>query len=516
MTASPAVTLRLTGVSKHFQGQPALQDVDFEMHKGEIRALLGPNGSGKSTFIKILAGYHQPDHGARAWINGADVLLGSASEAHRQGLRVLHQDLGLVDDLSVVDNLALGNRYAGRYWVSGRTERRAAEALLTDYGVAVDPDRAVGSLSPTQKTMVAIVRALRDGRAADGVLVLDEPTASLPERETEQLFELVRAIAARGGSVLYVTHRLREVFRIADRVTVLRDGRTVATEQVSDLDHDRLISLIVGRSVGPLYPQRPATERRDVALELREVSGEGLHGISLTVRSGEVVGITGLTGSGLEHILPLSFGALPRSGGKVLVGGRAVPAGSPRASIAAGLTFAPSDRQRLSAIPAWTVAENLTLPKLHTSRRLRWLSPRREQAEAVGWLRTLQVTPDRPDARFSALSGGNQQKAVIARWLRCKPKVLMLQEPTAGVDVGARARIYEALSKIASGGTGVLIASTDISEICGLCTRVLVVNRGRLVGELSGSRVTEDVVLSEVLRMRLATAEGDGHGFLDV
>ncbi|MCU1659431.1 MAG: Arabinose import ATP-binding protein AraG, partial [Pseudonocardiales bacterium] len=433
----------------------------------------------------------------------------SAVDAHRQGVRVLHQDLGLVDELSVVDNLALGHHYAGRYWVSTRAERRAAAALLAEYGVAVDPQRSVGSLSPTQKTMVAIVRALRDGRARDGVLVLDEPTASLPERETEQLFSLVQAVAARGGSVLYVTHRLHEVFRIADRATILRDGRHVATEEVSKLGHDRLIELIVGQRVEALYPELPRTDSSDVALEMRNLSGAGLHDVSLRVGRGEVVGVTGLAGSGLEHVLPLAFGALPRSGGDVLLAGQPLPAGSPRTSIARGLAFAPSDRHALSAIPAWTLAENITLPKIHTSPRVGWLSPRSERTESGRWLRALQVTPGDPAALFSALSGGNQQKAVIARWLRCQPNVLMVQEPTAGVDVGARARIYSTISQIAASGTGVLISSTDIGEVCGLCSRVLIVARGRLVDELTGDRVTEDGVLREVLRVRPTAAAAE-------
>ena len=344
-------------------GQRALDNVDLELRRGEIHALLGQNGSGKSTLIKILAGIHQPEPGWRAEYYGAPLHLGSPDAAMRAGIRFIHQDLGLVDGLSVGDNLALPRGYRSRWWLSSRQERREARSLLQEYGVDVDPAQPVRSLSAAQQAMVAIVRALRDGVAASGILVLDEPTAALQARDVSRLFELIRRIRDRGGTVLYVTHRLREVFEIADRVTILRDGRRVTTTAIHDLDHDRLVELILGRALEELVPALPEP-REGLALEVEGLSGHGVRDVSLDVHVGEIVGLTGVVGSGHESILHLIYGSRPRTGGTVRVAGSEVDTSSPHSSIQAGLALAPADRKRLSAVQSWTIRENLTLPKL--------------------------------------------------------------------------------------------------------------------------------------------------------
>ena len=492
------VLLRLEGVSKTFGGQSALDDVSLEVRRGETHALLGQNGSGKSTLIKVLSGYHQAEAGARAWLDGREFALGSRAEAHELGIRFIHQDLGLVDQLDVVDNLSLGAGYRDRWWLSDRRERAAARDLLAEYGMNIDTSAPIRSLSAAQQTMVAVVRALRGGIGERGLLVLDEPTAALPATEVSHLFELLAAVRARGGTVLYVTHRLSEVFEIADRVTVLRDGKRVATMGTTELDHDGLVELIIGRPLGQLVPDLPAP-RTQTALEVRGISSPIVRDASFAVREGEILGVTGLVGSGYETILKLIFGAQPRDGGEVLIAGRSIDTSSPRASIREGLAFAPADRKRLGAVSTWSLSENITLPRLEPKGFARWLSPRREADDARDWLNRLGVTPPDPNVRFSALSGGNQQRTVLARWLRCGARVLLLEEPTNGVDMGAKSAIYRQLAEAVGDGTAVVMTSSDAEEVCLICDRVLVMREGRIAAELAGGALTEDRILAESL-----------------
>ncbi|MEZ5075908.1 MAG: sugar ABC transporter ATP-binding protein [Solirubrobacterales bacterium] len=493
-----SISLSLKDVSKVFQGQRALDGVDLELRRGEVHALLGPNGSGKSTLIKILAGYHRPEPGAGAWMHGAPFELGDpagAPDAH-----FIHQDLGLVGDLSVVDNLAFDGGYRGRWWLSGRHERTRAAALLAEYGIDVDVEEPVGALPRAQQTMVAIARALSRGVGAGALLVLDEPTVALPAHQVRQLFEVVRQVRDAGGTVLWVTHRLGEVFDLAQRVTVLRDGRRVTTVPTSELDHDQLVELIIGRPLEAFYPEPPPVGTAPPALEVRELGGGTVADVSLTVREGEIVGATGLVGSGHEDLLHLIFGGQkPRRGG-VWLGGEALGRPDPARAIGAGLAFAPADRKRLGAILDWTLRENLTLPDIHGNGPARWLSAGSERADAREWLQRGQVVPADPEKVFSALSGGNQQKLMLARWLRCGARAFLLEEPTNGVDMGSKHAIYEALAAAAREGAAVLMSSQDPEELCAVCDRVLVLRDGLVGAELDRSALTEDRLVAETLR----------------
>jgi len=496
------MALELRGVSKAFDGRRVLHDIDLQLRAGEVHALLGQNGSGKSTLIKILAGYHPPERGAGGVVHGEPFELGDAASAREAGIRFIHQDLGLVGDLDVVDNLALGDRYTRRWWLSDRQERRAAQALLMEFDVDIDGATLVRSLAPAQQTLVALVRAIRRGIDARGLLVLDEPTASLPSHEVKHLFALIRQIRERGGTVLYVTHRLPEVFEVADRVTVLRDGRHVCTEPIEALDHDSLVERIVGRPLSAFYATPPPV-REDVVLEASEMSGGSVTSASLTIHSGEIVGVTGLVGSGYEDLLYLIFGGgrHSRTGGTVTVAGVGTLSGAgPHESILAGLALAPADRKRLSAIPEWTLRENVTLPLLHARGPLRWMTTRRERADAQVWLDRLQVTPAEPERMFSSLSGGNQQKVVLSRWLRCGAEAFLLDEPTAGVDVGSKQAIYAAIADAAREGAAILMASSDPEELCAVCDRVLVMRNGALAVTLAGDGLTPDSLAHEVIR----------------
>jgi ribose transport system ATP-binding protein len=488
-TAAAPVALSLEALSKVFQGQAALSGVDLEVRKGEVHALLGQNGCGKSTLIKILAGYHQPESGSTARVNGKVFELGSAASADAAGLRFVHQDLGLVEEFDAVDNLALGSRYVGSWWLSDRRERRAARELLARYGIHVDVSAPLSTLSVANRAMLAIIRAVHSGISEDSIIVLDEPTAALPDNEVHQLFGLIRQLRDRGVTVLYVTHRLREVFEICDRVTVLRDGRPVATRETQTLDQASLVELIIGRPVEDFYPE-PATPREDVALEIDQLSGDEVDGVSLCLHRGEILGVTGLVGSGYETLLSLIYGGRRPTNGSVRIDGREIAAGQPASSVAAGVAYASADRKRLSAMLDWTVRENITLPRIRATGPLRWLGARREAKDAEPWLARLGVVPSGTERVFASLSGGNQQKAVIARWLRCGAKAFLLDEPTSGVDLGAKQEIYSSLSAVAADGAGILLSSSDAEELCSVCDRVIVMRQGRVAAALSGAELT--------------------------
>ena len=480
----------------------------------EVHALLGQNGSGKSTLIKILAGYHQPDPGSAASVDGEALTLGSAAAAQAAGIRFIHQDLGLIPDLSVTDNLALGGHYRSNRWISERRETAAAQDLLDEWGVKIDARVKLGSLGQEDRTMVAIVRAVRDGVAASGVLVLDEPSAALPTHEVEYVCDLVRQLRDRGTSILYVTHRLSEVFQLADTVTVLRDGRVTGSRPVAGMDHDDLVAMIIGRPLGNVYPETPQPLDNPV-LTVQDLRGTSVRTLSLQVREREIIGIAGLTGSGREAVTDLVFGTQAREGGTVDVLGVEIRAARPRESIAQGLALLPADRKGVGSIPGLTVRENVTLPAIGSGRGF-WLSTRGESREVGGWLQRLGVRPGDPERPLATLSGGNQQRALIVRWLRCQAKVFLLDEPTQGVDIEAKVAIYGAIRDAANNGACVVIASTDNDELAALCDRVIVMRDGSAAISLVGDRLTSEAILEHSIERADGIVRADGIQRADV
>ena len=485
--------LEVGGLSKTFPGQRALHDVDLTVRAGEVHALLGQNGSGKSTIIKVLAGYHAPDPGARILVDGESLPTGVLGAGHQLGLRFVHQDLGLVATLSVVDNLALTRGYRTKAFgkIDWRAEAELAARALTDIGLDVDPFAMVQSLSLAERAGVAIARAVHDDERGTKVLVLDEPTAALPADQVEHLFAVVRRLRDRGVGIVLVSHHLEEVLAIADRVSVLRDGRRVATLPRDELDHGRLVELIVGRAVAAV-PARPAAaaaadadvDDRRVCLRVVDVAGGNVAGFSLDVAMGEVVGLAGLDGSGRESIVPLLGGQHRRAAGSVAVGSTALPPGSPSRALRAGMAVVPSDRAADGVFADLTVRENLTIARLRHLRRFGRVPRRAETAETERWMERLRLVASGPEALLATLSGGNQQKVLLGRSLRLQPAVLLLDEPTRGVDVGARNEVHRIIEQAVADGMGVLLASTDTEELVRLCDRVLVLQDGLVVRTL--------------------------------
>jgi ribose transport system ATP-binding protein len=506
--AQPA--LSLTGVSKHFGGQYALKNVDFELRAGEIHALVGQNGSGKSTLIKILAGYHKAEAGAQATLGGEPFELGDAVAAHAAGLRFVHQDLGLVPALGALDNLALGRGYrVGRTGtISWRREADAGRELLHSLGYDLDLSLPVARLTASERTGIAIARAIDRSSGEAHVLVLDEPTASLPAAEADRLFEVIRAVRDRGVSVVYVSHRFPEVFEIADRITILRDGVRVATRDTAELDEPALIELMIGRALKALEEAHAITHERraDAALRVTGIKGRTLHRLDLEVHAGEIVGIAGVTGSGREEVAQLVFGGLHREG-EVTVGGEPVPPEQPYKSIVAGMASVPSDRLSKAALRNMTLRENITVGGLDPFYGRAGLNKRAEYDEAMKWLERLEVVPQDPEALLMTLSGGNQQKVIMARALRLDPRVLVLDEPTQGVDVGAKAAIHAIIEQAARAGTAVLVVSTESEELIGLCDRVLVLVQGRVTGDHPATSLTADELTELTIREDLGSAD---------
>jgi ribose transport system ATP-binding protein len=507
MSLSTPPRLRINSASKTFGGQTVLSDFALDIEAGEVHALVGHNGSGKSTFVKLLAGYHQPDPGARATVDGEAFELGSASAAAAAGMRFVHQDLGLAETLSAVDNLFLGASYPTR--PGGRIDWKAAwqetAEAIGSLGFDFDPSTPVQALSPTQRTGLAIARATRAQATPGRVLVLDEPTAALPAREVSALFAAIDTLRRQGLAILYISHHLEEVFAVAQRVTVLRDGRHVTTCPVDEVDEARLIELMIGEPV-----ERARSTARAIAgdvpavLEARGLGAATLAGVDLSVRRGEVLGVAGVDGSGREALAPALFGAIDRAG-EVSVAGESLPRLRPDVAVRRGVGYVPADRAGDGALARMTVSENLTVSRMPTRLRGLLFNAGDERREALDWGERLGLRPRRPEASIETLSGGNQQKVMLARWLRTDPRLLILDEPTKGVDVGAVKAIWSLVAQAAAGGTAVVACSSDTEELAANCDRVLVLSRGHLASVVAGEELTAERL--DTLALQDATGE---------
>jgi ribose transport system ATP-binding protein len=500
--------LRFTGLQKAFGGARALDGVDLMVRPQEVHGLLGQNGSGKSTLLKVLSGFHAPD-GGELVMRGQAVGLPLAPGAYRElGMAFVHQDLGLVPELSVCENLIVARLGAGRQRrVRWRAEHVRAAQALERHGLGdIDTRSSVASLSQMQRALLAIVRAveeIREGTHEHGLLILDEPTAFLPRAGIEQLFALVRGLVEHGASVLFVTHDLDEVMEICDRVTVLRDGKVAGTAAVADTSPDGLVELIVGRRLAAMAPRAaaPAEHHGEPRLRVAGLRGRYVAGMDLEVHAGEVLGVTGLLGSGFEEVPHLLFGSRPGHGELWMDGGPPIDVARlrPGRAVDMGIAFVPSDRPEDGAVGALSVTDNVTMTALpeHTSRGVLDRRGMRASARKLG--EQFAVMPNDPALPLGALSGGNQQKVVMAKWLQRDPRVLLLDQPTQGVDVQARRQLFDAIAGAARRDTAVLVASADYEELAAIVDRLVVVARGQVVRILEGDELTKERIAEHVL-----------------
>ncbi|WP_245966915.1 sugar ABC transporter ATP-binding protein [Sphaerisporangium album] len=485
--------LALSDVSKSFGAVRALRGVSLKLEAGEAHALAGENGAGKSTLVKILSGVHRPDTG-QILLNGSPVTFGGPADARHAGVAVIYQEPTLFPDLSIVENIFMGRQPRTRF---GRIDRAAmAEQtgrLFAGLGVELDPEQAARGLSIADQQLVEIAKALsRDAK----VLIMDEPTAALSGNEVARLFGVVKALREQGCAVLFISHRLDEIFELCQRVTTLRDGTPVAEDLIADITPDDLVRRMVGRDLDALYPKQDGVPG-EVALEVHRLTREGVFtDVSFRVRRGEIVALAGLVGAGRTEVVRAIFGIDRQDAGWVEVGGRRLRPASPTAAMAAGLALVPEDRRQQGLVMDLSIDRNIALAGLAEVRRGPLISRAAEHARAQDWAVRLRLKFARLSDPVGVLSGGNQQKVVLAKWLARKPSVLIVDEPTRGIDVGTKAEVHRLLSELAVGGMAVLMVSSELPEVLGMADRVLVMHEGRLVAELPRASATEESVMS--------------------
>jgi len=489
--------VRADRISKSYEGVRALRDVSFELRAGEVHALVGENGAGKSTLIKIITGAILPDEGT-VFVRNHPVRDHSPRRAKELGIAAIYQQPALFPALSVSENLALGLDEQSLWTrVNWRARRSRARQLLRRVGASIAVEAEAGILSMPEQQLVEIARAIgADAR----VLIMDEPTASLSDRETENLYEVIRQLREQGVGIIYISHRLEELTKIADRVTVLRDGQVIETRNMARITREELIRLMVGRELAAVFPKR-ATAPGGIALELRNLCCEaaGLRNVDLAVRAGEIVGLAGLVGSGRTELARTIFGLTPADSGEIRLNGKPVQIGNTGDAIACGLAYVPEDRRRHGVIPELPIFSNITLAILSRLSRGGSIDFAEETRIASEYLRRLRIKASSLHASVGTLSGGNQQKVALSRWLAANPSVLILDEPTQGIDIGAKAEIHALIGDLAGQGMAVLMISSELPEVLGMSDRIAVMHEGRIVGVLDRAEATQEKILNLAL-----------------
>lgn len=490
-SASPASSLapvlEMRGITKRFHGVPALQGVNLTIYPGEVHALMGENGAGKSTLMKILAGAYIADEG-EIYINGQKLNITDPGTARRAGINLIYQELNVAPNLTVAENMFMGSELRRGQLLDREGMRREAGQVLHSLGASFAPDDLVSSLSIAEQQLVEIARALKDNSR---ILVMDEPTAALSDRETERLFEVIHKLRRDGIAIIYISHRMEEVYALANRVSVLRDGQYIGSLMRDEISPERLVQMMVGRPMQDFYEHQRQTSVGDVVLEVRNLSdGRKVKPTNLTLHAGEIVGLAGLVGAGRTELSRLIFGADPKTSGEVWLNGKKLEIHSPGDAIAAGIGYVPEDRKDQGLFLEMTSGKNIVLNMLKQDAKagvLNWSSLGKIASDAV---EDFNIRLANLEIRAMDLSGGNQQKLLLARWLAIKPRVLLLDEPTRGVDIGAKSEIYRIISDLAKQGVAILMVSSELPEVVGLSDRVLVMREGQLVGELGGSTGT--------------------------
>lgn len=488
--------LEMKHITKEFPGVKALDDVSLELAAGEVLALVGENGAGKSTLIKILSGAYTQDSG-EVYLNGAKQEHVTPISAIKNGISVIYQELNSVDQLTVAENIFLGSlpRSGPLKTVDYRKLRQNAQKLLDEVGLKVDPFMPVGRLSIAEKQLVEIAKALSKNIR---VLVMDEPTAALNNQEIEIMFRLIRGLTAKGIGVLYISHRMEEIFELSDRVMVMRDGQNVAVMPTAQVNAQQVISLMVGREIEDLYPTRPAIGK-EVCFSVSGLSTDRLHDISFDVKKGEIVGLFGLMGCGRTEIARAIFGADPRSSGVLVLDGKEIAPASPFAAKREGIAYIPADRKQDGLMLIHSVGRNMTISVLEKIKKNHLLNKKKETALVSGWIDRLSVKTPSADTVINSLSGGNQQKVVLAKWLSIEPKLLILNEPTRGIDVGSKQEIYRLMNELSEQGIGIIMISSDLPEVMGMSDRMVVICDGKVGGIMDKSEFTQDAIMAKAI-----------------
>ena len=504
------VLLHLQAIHKTFPGVHALKDASFDVRQGEVHALIGENGAGKSTMIKIVSGVYQPDSG-EILLDGAQVHFANPREAQQAGIATIYQELGLYPELTVAENIFMGHAPIRKFGVFQAVDwermESEAEGLLAELNIHnLDVGAKVGTLNVGNRQRVEIAKALSlDAR----ILIMDEPTAALTESDVEQLFSIVRLLRERGVSIIYISHRLNEVFELADRVTVLRDGEYIGTQDVADTSEGELISMMVGRTIENLFPKQDA-EIGEVVLEVRDLHRPPLtQNISFSVRAGEIVGLAGLVGSGRSETAQVIFGVLPAESGAILLNGQPVTIQRPSEAVEHGIGYVPEDRGHQGLVREMAIRENTSMAVMKSVSRNTFINRAKERLLASRSIKQLSIRATGSEQIVNKLSGGNQQKVVVSKWLASNPKLLIMDEPTRGVDVGAKSEIHRLMSQLAAEeGLAILMISSELPEILGMSDRILVMREGRLVAEFTREQATQENVAHAMMSEEVRQAAG--------
>lgn len=486
--------LEMIGIKKSFSGIYALSGIDFSLEQGEVHALLGENGAGKSTLIKVLGGIYQPDEGTIK-IQGKEVKINGVPAARENGIGIIHQEIVLVPYLTVAQNLFLGREIKTKLGTINMAEtNRRAKEMIASLGVNIREDAMVEDLTIAQQQMVEIVKAVSFNA---NIIVMDEPTSSLSNEEVEQLFEIIGNLKEKKVSIIYISHRMEELFRISDRVTVIRDGHYVGTKKTSETNPNELVAMMVGRDLESFYARDYCDmEKAEVALSVKNLSNDkNFQDVSFEVHRGEILGFAGLVGAGRSEIMETIFGARPATSGQVFLNGKEVHFKNPMQAIKSGIALVPEDRKKQGLVLGNSVAFNMTLASLHFYMNGIAISEKKREAVIDEYTKKLRLKAASPEIEAGSLSGGNQQKVVLGKWLATKPDVLILDEPTRGVDVNAKYEIYTTINELAKQGIAIIMVSSELPEIINMCDNVCVVRAGRLVGKLTKDELTQEEIM---------------------
>ncbi|KGP72378.1 sugar ABC transporter ATP-binding protein [Pontibacillus yanchengensis] len=491
MTVQPIV--EMNHIHKSFVGNKVLKDVHFDVKPGEIHALMGENGAGKSTMMKILTGIHKRDQGTVS-VNGKEVAFSNPKEAEKAGIAVIHQELNIIPYLTVAQNMFLGKelKYGKTGVLKTKEMQQKTRERLQRLGIDMDPDEEAGQLSVGKQQMVEIARAISTNAE---VLVMDEPTAALTDREIEALFKVIRQLRDQGVGIVYISHRMEEIFSLCNRISVLRDGEYIGTKYSNETSFEEIVKMMVGRELGQRFPDR-TSEIGDTKLEVKSLSRDGwFEDVSFSVRKGEILGVAGLMGAGRTEIMEALFGSRKTSNGQVFLDGQHLKIKHPKDSIEAGIGFITEDRKSEGLVLNLSIRENMALPMLSNLSNYGVLSNKSEQELVESLMSRLQVKATGPDQEVKSLSGGNQQKVVIGKWLGIEPKVLILDEPTRGVDIGAKKEIYHIMNELTERGVSIIMVSSELPEVLGMSDRILVIHEGKVATTLSREEADQEKIM---------------------